>query len=227
MAERIAITPPDREGNQTYWNDYSSILGGRVLAPDLENLPPGVLEMLVIASRAKNLSDIASLGKILSYGMDTFVLSDGTNVFKIENQPFLGSYLTGFERNLRWVSCNQMLANALSLEAKGAPEQESGYGEFAGLRIKTPDYLGLMATVMPEGGFVCVTAMSDESQGRHQPKADVHRELIRPYLDHTCLAVLHFAYPQTRQNTVSLDGHEGNVLVGPADIVRLDLHSIA
>lgn len=159
MSERIAVTPPDRDGQQVFWNRTETEGGGALFLP--EDPDEAAAKLLVPENykhevgQDENCIGVGSIGDHEEAG---FV--HARHGFAIKSAPFQTQ-----ERMLGWLAANLMMHQAiLSLAEEGqdyirrevqSPHENQIY------KIKTPQYFGVLALEVSSGRAIIV--MSDES----------------------------------------------------------------
>jgi hypothetical protein len=215
MPEQIAMTPPDRDGNQVFWESHS--VGGRqILVPSAGTLGYGLYLASVANSESYN-----------KLGLDFVLEGEGADTYRANNlNIFLIKSITGPEDpKPTWLEANLIAADVIR-------RGQRDFGELIGvtkskLKLKTPEYLASVSCshlFHPEMSVQMVISQ-DVSIGRIELgednpdcvsiEDDVH-EIIKFLVSNY--------YPDIE---LHIDAGCPNLFIGNTDIAKIDCDSIS
>ena len=220
MPEKIAMTPPDRDGNQVVWG-MTAVEGGTLYLPD--GAAREVIDLLTPDTYSekddRDLIGVGSLAENQDVGHVEAAHVHSRNGYAVKSAPFLTK-----DRFLDWMMANLMLEGAYSsLACSGSrmASTEDINGERVGLR--TPVYLGAMA--IEDDPFKSLVVMSNEGGGASSVSRISNSRFRRlsTILDLSVRTALMSKYDLPIPE--DLDHWQGNWIFnqGTNDLVRLDL----
>lgn len=214
MPERVAMTPPDRDGQQVFWQKSSSVEGNTYIPYGSDE---EVRRLLVpetyTTGDEPNLIGIGSLAESPDVGhveASHVHLRDG---YAVKSAPFITE-----ERLLDWLSGNLMLKNALLKAGEAHPFLDSiKLGQ--AFRVRTPSYLGAMS--INGNPHTSLVVMSYE--GPSMDSRDPLFKMASGQLEEVVTTVIELIYPGYA--VAYLDHWSGNWVFDPKanEFVRLDI----
>ncbi len=218
MAETIAMTPPDRDGQQLFWTRTETD-GGTLFLP--EDPDKSATNILVPGNyRAEVGKDgtcfgVGALPQGPGIGHHEAGYVHRLDGFAVKTAPFKTQ-----ERMLDWLAANLMLNNAIKELGEGNNDYIVREVLGKSYKIKTPSYFGVLALGGSTGKSVIV--MSDEAQfDGKAPTSRIFEEMYVKLLSITMSAIENL-YPDSN---IEWDSGRQNWIIRSSDetLIRLDL----
>lgn len=213
MPETIAMTPPDRDGHQVYWEAHQTEHGRLYLPSGTSDeavsllIPENYREGVGCDSRCIG---IGSIGKYLEAG---FVHREGDLALK--SAPFMG-----IERMLDWLRANLMFQHAILEQAEDGEDFINIDLDGRLYKLRTPKYLGALALDNESGSSLI--AMSNELNKHCSAPSLEFFNKFDPKLLGISMRIMEQIYPDS--NTKWDHARNNWILNKPEDeLVRIDL----
>jgi hypothetical protein len=214
MPDKLAMTPPDLNGHQIFWEGHD-IDGRQIFVPSAACLGYGLY--LAAATRAESYKEL---------GLDFVLDGEGADTWKSNNLGiFLRKSITGPEEpKATWLEANLIAADVVK-------RGQRDFGDLVGvteakLRLRTPEYLASICFPHAFNGYMSVQMVisQDVSKGRVELGEDNSDCLaIEDEVDEIIKFLVSTYYPGVR---LHIDAGCTNLLIGSRDIAKIDCDSV-